>query len=523
MTLKNTFLIFTIWLLFPQYYCWGFEKENENNSNKGIVLIIKNAPIQKSFQTPGGLTRLRSNLALFSYIDDSGNSVLLYTQKEQDTLRIDIKLDFLELKFLYQGCESTYFLLKNKDTVSFDFDSTGYPSLKSSLSPELTSMYNFPSSIKSRKLLWDLEPLTLLFDFGHNVRTVAAAKQRAPELFEKWKADYVCIDILKDAYYDYIKNYKSTLDSLYSLGEMPVNYKEYYDYQLYRKQWTFYISEFYYDRKKISELSLPRTNSTIYDFLNDKLLYYSSYCSFLSCFSYPYLHKANKIPSVKLDNKSYIDYRTAFDSISVNKKIPPKSRNLLLYYKLVDINQYFAQSDIIKYSKKYLDISGDSIGLKKILSTNETKLTINPTVADLQLIDNNGKTLTIKDVFDKHKGKVIYIDFWASWCTPCIQGMPDSKKLRQEYSGKNIVFIFLAKSDKLDIWKTKNKELIGNDLNSESYFITNSKTSKMLKMLTIEAIPRFLLYDRNGVIVHKNAPRPHSKEIRELFEKYLNK
>lgn len=519
--MKKIFLLFTICLLFSQYYCWGLEKENEGDSKKGIVLIVKNAPIQESFKTPGGLTRLRSNLALFSYIDDSGNPVLLYTQKEPDTLRIDINLDYLELKFEYKGCEYTYFLLKNGDTVSFDFDSTGYPSLKSSLSPELTSMYNFQSSIKSRKLLWNLEPLTLLFDFGHNVRTVAAAKQRAPELFEKWKADYVNIDSLKYAYYDYIKNYKSSLDSLYSLGEMPVNYKEYYEYLLYKKQWTFYISEFYYDRKNISELSLPRTNSTIYDFLNDKFLPYSSYCSFLNCFSYPYLHKANKIPSVKLNNSSYIDYRAAFDSISVNKKIPTRSRNLILYYKLVDINQYFAQSDIIKYSKKYLDISGDSIGFKKILSTNETIPTINPPAADLQLIDNNGKALSIKDIFNNHKGKVIYIDFWASWCTPCIQGMPDSKKLRQEYSGKNIVFIFLAKSDKFDTWKVKSKELIGNDLNSESYFITNSKTSQMLKKLTIESIPRFLLYDQNGVLVHKNAPGPHSNEIRELFEKYL--
>lgn len=522
MAMKNIFLLFTICLLFPQYYCWGLEKENEDDSNKGIVLIIKNAPIQKSFQTPGGLTRLRSNLALFSYIDDEENSVLLYTQKEQDTLRIDINLDYLELKFEYKGCEHKYFLLKNGDTVLFDFDSTGYPSLKSSLSPELTSMYNFQSSIKSRKLLWNLEPLTLLFDFGHNVRTVAAAKQRAPELFEKWKADYVNIDSLRDAYYHYIKNYKSTMDSLYSLGEMPVNYKEYYEYLLNKKRWTFYISEFYYDKKNISELSLPRTNSTIYNFLNDNFLYYSSYRSFLNYLTFPYLYKANKIPSVKLDNYSYIDYRAAFDSISVNKLIPTRSRNLLLYCNLVEINQYFAKSDIIQYSKKYLAISGDSIGLKKILSNNETKPTINPNATDLQLTDNNRHALTIKDVFNKHKGKVIYIDFWASWCTPCIEGMPDSKKLRQEYSGKNIVFIFLAKSDKFDIWKLKSKELIGNDLNSESYFITNSKASQMLKMLTIETIPRFLLYDQNGVLVHKNAPRPHSNEIRELFDKYLN-
>lgn len=90
-------LLFTICLLFSQYYCWGLEKENEDDSKKGIVLIVKNAPIQESFKTPGGLTRERSNLALFSYIDDSGNSVLLYTQKEPDTLRIDIKLDYLEL------------------------------------------------------------------------------------------------------------------------------------------------------------------------------------------------------------------------------------------------------------------------------------------------------------------------------------------------------------------------------------------------------------------------------------------
>ena len=105
-------------------------------------------------------------------------------------------------------------------------------------------------------------------------------------------------------------------------------------------------------------------------------------------------------------------------------------------------------------------------------------------------------------MLEKHKGKLIYLDFWASWCAPCVRSMKSAKKLREKYRGKDVVFIYLAYNDKVDKWKSsvkKNKV----DYLSECYFIENSKMSKFLVDIKLKTIPRYLLYDKEGKLIHK--------------------
>jgi Thiol-disulfide isomerase and thioredoxins len=53
-------------------------------------------------------------------------------------------------------------------------------------------------------------------------------------------------------------------------------------------------------------------------------------------------------------------------------------------------------------------------------------------------VDSNAGALG--RIFSKYKGKVTYVDFWASWCTPCRSEMPNAALLKQKLKGKDIVF-----------------------------------------------------------------------------------
>lgn len=114
-------------------------------------------------------------------------------------------------------------------------------------------------------------------------------------------------------------------------------------------------------------------------------------------------------------------------------------------------------------------------------------------------------------------GKYVYIDVWATWCAPCIQQIPDLKKVEEKYHGKNIAFVSLS-IDKLTEktkWRNmiKEKQLKGIQLFGESDW-----NSKFVKDYEITGIPRFILIDPQGNIVDADAPRPSDPRLIALFD-----
>ena len=51
---------------------------------------------------------------------------------------------------------------------------------------------------------------------------------------------------------------------------------------------------------------------------------------------------------------------------------------------------------------------------------------------------------------DKYKGKVLYVDFYATWCGPCRQEIPYAKQLYQEFKHKDVVFLNLCAKSKIE-------------------------------------------------------------------------
>lgn len=135
---------------------------------------------------------------------------------------------------------------------------------------------------------------------------------------------------------------------------------------------------------------------------------------------------------------------------------------------------------------------------------------------EVVLFDENKQQTTLSELLKANKGKVIYIDFWASWCAPCRASFPDSKKLKKEFD--EVIFLYLSIDTNFESWKAAHKK---EELSANSYFILNTKTADYLKKLAIDSIPRYLLLDQNGTIVNQNEYRPSSDKTPIALKKLL--
>lgn len=110
------------------------------------------------------------------------------------------------------------------------------------------------------------------------------------------------------------------------------------------------------------------------------------------------------------------------------------------------------------------------------------------------------------------KGKVIYIDVWATWCGPCIGEIPHQKKLEKELHGEDIAFVSISIDKDRVTWEemVKDKELGGCQLYAEEEWET-----EIIKEYGITGIPRFIIVDKEGKIVEANATRPSNPETKE--------
>ncbi len=138
-------------------------------------------------------------------------------------------------------------------------------------------------------------------------------------------------------------------------------------------------------------------------------------------------------------------------------------------------------------------------------------------VPALKMKDLKGKDRTFADF----KGKVLYVDFWASWCGPCRQQFPFAKELMtrlNEKQKKQIEFLYISIDDTDELWKGG---IAANQLEGFQLHSPGGWKSEVVKYFKINSIPRYMLIDKKGNIVDPNAKRPSQPEVLDEILKLL--
>lgn len=117
---------------------------------------------------------------------------------------------------------------------------------------------------------------------------------------------------------------------------------------------------------------------------------------------------------------------------------------------------------------------------------------------------------------DDHLGKVIVVNYWATWCSPCLEEIPYFNKLAREYSNKNVQFIGVSLDNDLSMVPTFVERY------SISYpIVVPDKDDAVVNSMFL-ALPTTLIYDKQGRLAKKHVGLLPEATLRSDIEELLN-
>ena len=135
------------------------------------------------------------------------------------------------------------------------------------------------------------------------------------------------------------------------------------------------------------------------------------------------------------------------------------------------------------------------------------------------LKDQYGKTHTLAD----YKGKIIFLNFWATWCPPCRAEMPDIQKLYEHspMEGTDAVIVLGVAAPKLGSEKDEAGIKAFMDKNGYSYPVLMDEGGKLFEAYGIRAIPTTYLIDRNGNIIGRVQGALSAENLEKIIQQVL--
>lgn len=309
-------------------------------------------------------------------------------------------------------------------------------------------------------------------------------------------------DSLHKVNLDLLFSFKDSLDKeFYHLESESLEYEKRYKISDYEgmHQWVTESPDF------VVSSSFPKPFKKI-NKNNEDLLKSSSYTSFLNAYV-----RSKASERIKVDSSidSYLAQaqiiNEEFENVNVKENLAYSLGKWNLGY-TKELDKLFNLIQPLLTNKAKLEKVGETYNkLKKI-----EKGAVSPTFA-FNSIDN--KLVSLESL----KGKLVYIDIWATWCGPCISEIPDLKKIEEEFHGKNIHFVSICMNDSKESWEkmVEEKELGGIQL-----FAEDGKHS-FFQDYVVTGIPRFILLNEEGKIIDAKAKRPSDSELKRELDALL--
>ncbi|NVK53211.1 MAG: redoxin family protein [Flavobacteriaceae bacterium] len=133
-------------------------------------------------------------------------------------------------------------------------------------------------------------------------------------------------------------------------------------------------------------------------------------------------------------------------------------------------------------------------------------------------VTNVNETEVFRHILNLFKDNVIFIDFWATWCGPCVNDFENVKPLKTKLQGEKIKFVYITgETSPIDNYHAIVKGVKGNH-----FRLTKSQWEYLMNSFLIKGIPRYMFIDKKGEIVTENLRAPFlTGELETLLKKHL--
>ncbi len=126
--------------------------------------------------------------------------------------------------------------------------------------------------------------------------------------------------------------------------------------------------------------------------------------------------------------------------------------------------------------------------------------------ADFTATDLKGKSWTLKQL----RGKVVLLNFWATWCPPCVEEIPALKTLNQKFEKQGLVILAIANDDAMKVANYVAEH-------NMTYPVLLDPDHKISDRFHVQGIPRSLIFDRQGKLVAQANDGRTQRQFLELL------
>jgi peroxiredoxin len=166
---------------------------------------------------------------------------------------------------------------------------------------------------------------------------------------------------------------------------------------------------------------------------------------------------------------------------------------------------YVELAELVRYEHVQVSLNNPQFkaAMAKLEAEDAERQSANFTLTDLQ-----GKQWTLKDL----KGKVVLVNFWATWCPPCKKEIPDLEALYNRFKDQGFIILAISQDDETD----KVAPFIAAE--KVTYPVMLDPGIKVGKLFQVEGIPKSFVYNRDGKLVTESIDMRTRQQFLEMLE-----